>query len=215
MPESIEGLVTESHSTDEGHPESPAPEWERFLKGLRRFVARRVSADDAPDVVQNVLLRLHQGAAGLRDGSRAEAWLYAIARRTIADHYRSRGATLPATTGADLDELPGVGPLPSLARWRGQDSHSAHEEVLSWLRPIAEGLPDKYRRAILMADFEGRPQQEVADALGLSLSGAKSRVQRARAKLGEALERCCAVELGPDGRVVDFARRGGGCAPNC
>jgi len=207
--------VTESHSPDETRLESPAPDWERFLAGLRKFVARRVPADDAPDVVQNVLLRLHQGAAGLRDGSRAEAWLYAIARRTIADHYRSRGAATPAAADADLDELPGVGPEPSLARWRGQGGHSAHEEVLSWLRPIAEGLPDGYRQAILMADFEGRPQQEVADALGLSLSGAKSRIQRARARLREGLERCCTIELGPDGKVVDFARRGGGCAPTC
>jgi RNA polymerase sigma-70 factor (ECF subfamily) len=207
--------VTESHPADETRVESSAPDWEPFLEGLRRFVARRVPADDAPDVVQNVLLRLHRSAGRLRDGSRAEAWLYAIARRTIADHYRSRGTAPPAAPDAELDELPGAEPEPSLARWRGKGSHDAHEEVLSWLRPIAETLPEGYRRAILMADFEGRPQQEVAEALGLSLSGAKSRIQRARVRLREALERCCAIELGPDGKVVDFARRGKACSSAC
>jgi RNA polymerase sigma-70 factor (ECF subfamily) len=187
------------------------------VDGLRRFVARRVPADDVPDVVQEVLLRLHQGAGGLRDHARAEAWLYAIARRTVADHYRSRGSQPPALAGADLDALPGPGGTPgSLARCRSESDHSAHEEVLSWLRPLAEGLPDSYRKAIVLADFEGRSQREVAEALGLGLSGAKSRVQRARRMLGEALRRCCAVELGPDGRVVDFARRrAGSCDPTC
>jgi RNA polymerase sigma-70 factor (ECF subfamily) len=54
--------------------------------------------------------------------------------------------------------------------------HSVHEEVLSWLRPMAEELPEKYRQALVLADFEGLTQRQVAESLDLSLSGAKSRV---------------------------------------
>jgi RNA polymerase sigma-70 factor (ECF subfamily) len=65
-----------------------------------------------------------------------------------------------------------------------------------------------YRRPLIMADFEGHTQQEVADELELSLSGAKSRVQRARAQLGDLLKQCCEVEFGPEGRAQAFRRRG-------
>jgi RNA polymerase sigma-70 factor (ECF subfamily) len=72
---------------------------------------------------------------------------------------------------------------------------------------MAEELPEIYREPLLMADFEGLPQREVAQRLGLTLSGAKSRVQRGRALLGEHLARCCEVELDAEGRVADFRRR--------
>ena len=90
------------------------------------------------------------------------------------------------------------------------DPKDVHEEVLSWLEPMIEELPPKYRQALRLADVEGVPQRVVADRLGLSLSGAKSRVQRARVQLGELLDECCQVELGADGRVVESRRRAEG-----
>jgi RNA polymerase sigma-70 factor, ECF subfamily len=57
-----------------------------------------------------------------------------------------------------------------------------------------------------MAEIEGRSQQDVADRLGLSLSGAKSRIQRGRAMLKDVLQRSCSFELDVRGRVM-------GCEP--
>lgn len=177
---------------------------EQFVGGLSRFVAGRVPHADADDVTQEVLLRLHQHASELRDGERAEAWVFGIARRVIADYYRAKGRA------PSLDEADGELPDPTAEQRRGlarfEGDHSTHEEVLSWLRPLAEGLPDKYREALILAEFERLPQKEIAERLGLSLSGAKSRVQRARTMLGELLSLCCEVELGPDGKAVDFKR---------
>lgn len=48
------------------------------------------------------------------------------------------------------------------------------------------------------------PQAEIAARAGLSLSGAKSRVQRARTMLREVLLQCCRVEVGKRGGVVDY-----------
>ncbi|HUO85810.1 MAG TPA: sigma-70 family RNA polymerase sigma factor [Thermoanaerobaculia bacterium] len=192
-------------------PSTTAPDptlhWRPFVEGLRRFVARRVPAQDADDVAQEVMVRLHQGAASLRDAERAESWVFAVARRTIADYYRSRGANPTAAGGEPADELADPGALPAKGFGRFAGGHSAHEEVLSWLRPMAEELPETYREPLLLADFEGVPQAEIARRLGLSLSGAKSRVQRARTLLGEHLARCCEVELDSEGRVADFRRR--------
>lgn len=182
---------------------SSVPEvWEPFLRALRAFVARRVAAAEVDDVLQDVLLRLHQSGPTLRDSTRVEAWAYSITRRAIADHYRHRS---PSHAPDDLHDLADPAAMSeNLSGFSGE--HDVHEEVLSWLRPCAEGLPEPDRQAVLMADFEGRTQQEVADALGLSLSGAKSRIQRARVRLGEALLACCEVEFGPDARATAFRR---------
>ena len=54
-----------------------------------------------------------------------------------------------------------------------------------------------------MAEIEGLSQQEVADRLGLSLSGAKSRIQRGRAMLKGVLEQCCRFEFDTRGNLMD------------
>jgi len=55
---------------------------------------------------------------------------------------------------------------------------------------MIEQLPEKYRVAIRLSEVEGA-QQDVADRLGLSLSGAKSRIQRGRLLLKGVLVQCC------------------------
>lgn len=181
--------------------------WRPFVRGLRAFVARRVPSDRAEDVLQNTLLRLHDATDSLRDADRAEAWVFSIARRTIADFYRARERG-PEETPVGRAPAEATDEPPATDNLSGYDGpHDVHEEVLSWLRPMAEELPQKYRRPLVMADFEGRTHQEVADELGLTRSGATSRVRRARAKLRERLRHCCEVEFGPEGRAVAFHRR--------
>ena len=183
--------------------------WLHFKDGLRRFLARRLPTEaDAEDVLQEIFLRIHEGADRLDQVAHVEGWLYSIARRAVADFYRARGRQI-TVEAAPLEQTgePAAltsAPTENVSRYHG--SHDVHEEVLSWLRPLIGELPEKYRVPLYMADVERRTQQEVADALGLSLSGAKSRVQRARVLLRELLQRCCAVEFGEEGRAVAFQR---------
>ena len=58
-----------------------------------------------------------------------------------------------------------------------------------------------------LSEIEGLQQQEVADRLGLSLSGAKSRIQRGRALLKGVLERCCHFEFDRRGNVMGYEPR--------
>ena len=60
----------------------------------------------------------------------------------------------------------------------------------------------------MLTDIEGLTRAEAADRLGLSVSGMKSRVQRGRAKLKQALLRCCAVETDRWGTVLDYREHG-------
>ncbi|MEM8961856.1 MAG: sigma-70 family RNA polymerase sigma factor [Acidobacteriota bacterium] len=189
-------------------PGREALPWRQLRDQVKRFVARRLPAADAEDVAQDVLVRLLQNADKLVAARQSSAWVYGVARNAVADYFRARrpdqaGETAEADRLGDEDEHRGF------AEFGG--SHSVHEEVVSWLRPMVDDLPEKYREPLLLADFEGRKQREVATELGLSVAATKSRIQRARVMLGEQLRACCEIALDPDGRAVDFERKHCGC----
>ena len=77
------------------------------------------------------------------------------------------------------------------------------------IAPMVRQLPADYREAIELTELEGLTQVAVAERLGLSVSGMKSRVQRGRARLRAMLLRCCEIELDRRGRLVAFEPRDG------
>ena len=89
----------------------------------------------------------------------------------------------------------------------------ARAEMAHCIAPMVRGLPDTYRRAVELTELEGMSQPAAAERLGLSVPGAKSRVQRGRARLRAMLLRCCQIETDRRGRVVAFETGDGqGCA---
>jgi RNA polymerase sigma-70 factor (ECF subfamily) len=182
--------------------------WKEFSEHVRAYIRSKVSSDEvAEDIVQDIFVRIHQGLGGLKHEDRLQSWVFGIARRSLADYYRkkSRKRSQPTETIANDTDPEEEKEIDNLTAFEGE--HSVHEEVLSWLIPMIDELPDKYRLPLKMADVEGKTQQEVADELGLSLSGAKSRVQRGREKLGEVLSACCEVQFGTEGRAVAYRKR--------
>jgi RNA polymerase sigma-70 factor (ECF subfamily) len=175
--------------------------WQAYRDALYRFVLKRVGdADAAEDIVQDVLVKACAQQETLREPAKLRSWLYTITRNAVIDFYRLR-KPLAAIPDELIQENPtGVEEL-------------AMQELAPCLLPLLATLPRPYREALRLADFEGVKQREIASALGLSWSGAKSRVQRARKMLRDALLDCCRVELDRQGRVVDYDV-GTGCE-NC
>lgn len=68
-------------------------------------------------------------------------------------------------------------------------------------------LPDEYRDAVERVDVEGMTQREYAERAGLSVSGAKSRVQRGRRMLDEVVRACCDLEVDARGNVISYELR--------
>jgi RNA polymerase sigma-70 factor (ECF subfamily) len=149
---------------------------------------RRAPPDDIDDLVQETFLRVHRGLGDLRAAERVAPWVSRLARSVLVDHYRRHRPT----EALDVDVAAPEGP-PAL---------DATPMVASWLPGFVAGLPETYREAVRLSELEGLSQREVARRLGLSPSGARTRVQRGRAKLREALLACCAVRL-EGGEVVD------------
>ncbi len=182
--------------------------WRELRGRLYAFVGRRVrSPEDAEDVVQDVFVRMQRNIDALSSADRLDAWAFRIARNVIVDHYRSsnrRGVTEEAAAKV-ADEL-ATDPVAD------EPSNDARAEMARCIAPMVRGLPDDYRRAIELTELEGMTQAAAAERLGLSVPGAKSRVQRGRARLQAMLLHCCEIETDRRDRVISFETRDGeGC----
>lgn len=168
-----------------------------FHAKLKSFTMRHVrDADAADDILQDVYLRIHAHIGELRDTDRLESWIYQITRNAIADYHRGQKpeVELPESLRAVTDEEP-----------------DTIGELAGSIGEMLRCLPPKYRQALELSELQGLSQTEVARRLKISLSGAKSRVQRAREKMKEAFLECCHFEINRYGRIIAFAANCTGC----
>jgi RNA polymerase sigma-70 factor (ECF subfamily) len=166
-----------------------APEvWKAFGDRLRRYIATRVRHEhDTDDLLQDVFTKIQAGLDRLESEENLEPWLFQVTRRVIADHFRRRRG--PGLISDPALEIP---------------ESNVTSEVASWLSPMMESLDEADREALRLTDLEGLSQKELAARLGLSLTGAKSRVQRARKRLKEILLDCCQIETDRRGNALSY-----------
>ena len=174
--------------------------WEAFHVPLYRFIRKRVNDDDvAEDLLQDVFLKVHQRIGALKEVKKLESWIYQITRNIIIDYYRGKRptATLEESEALQLSEV-----LPD---------DDIVTELLPSVRAMVRSLPEQDRQALILTEYQGLTQKELGERLGLSFSGAKSRVQRAREKLKQQLLECCHFELDRRGHVIDYQPRCHNC----
>lgn len=169
--------------------------WETLHTRLTRFVRKRVPDEQtADDVLQDVYLKIHTQIHQLRSADRLQAWVYQITRNAIHDYYRSQKPT------DELDELTLLSDAPDAA-------DNLEQRLGESIRCMIESLPHDYREAVLLTEYEGLTQQALAERLSLSLSGAKSRVQRGRKLLRALMLECCHFQFDRLGAVIDYHPR--------
>jgi RNA polymerase sigma-70 factor (ECF subfamily) len=184
-----------------GKPLAPETEevWKKFNNLLKQFILKRVRNEhDAEDILQDVFCKIHNSIHKLKDKDKLQAWVYQITRHTIIDYYRSRKVMAEPT---EIPEDLVNEPIPS----------TLNEDIAACLKPMMDDLPEKYRESIILTEVAGLTQKEMAEKLGLSLSGAKSRVQRGREKLKEVLLACCHFELDRLGNILDYQLKEQSC----
>ncbi len=172
--------------------------WNKYHSNLRAFIRKRVNNNNAAeDILQDIFVRVHSRIGTLKSRKKLESWLYQITRNSLIDYYRSHKV---------LEELP---------EWLGQQQASREEinrrELSSCLALMIQQLPEKYRHAIQLSEIEGNTQSEIAEKENISLSGAKSRVQRGRALLKTMLHDCCKIEINAMNQIVEYDKRDDDC----
>ncbi len=185
--------------------------WRELHDRLLGFISRRVRRpEDAEDILQEVMLRIHRHGEDLEHVDRVASWVYRVATNGIADHYRKPARReLPSGGSTDVPEPAGAPPQTMRTE---PDSAELRSELAGCLRPLTARLPASYREAIELTEFQGVSQVDAAGRMGLSVSGMKTRVQRGRGQLKDLLLDCCHVELDSRGGVADYRSKRGSCA---
>lgn len=172
--------------------------WRRFGAEIRTFVRRRVADPHrADDLVADILLRVHRNLSALDDHDRLAAWLFRIARNVIIDEYRRAGDNREV-----LEAAPGERLVKDIAD--PTDTEDVRRELANCLRPLLDDMSPAYRRALELTDLDGVTQAVAAEQEGITVSGMKSRVQRARKQLADLLTRCCSLTLDARGMPLDY-----------
>jgi RNA polymerase sigma-70 factor (ECF subfamily) len=166
--------------------------WKQFSSALRTFIMSKVKSEaEADDILQNVYLKIHDNIQSLKDESKIQSWIYQITRNLITDYYRSE------------KRMPKPEELKTEALISSSDTKFMDKAVRDMLEMMEE-MPPEYCEALRMTELEGISQKEYAERKGLSYSGAKSRVQRARILLKDMLLNCCHYQFDKYGTVFDI-----------
>jgi len=159
--------------------------FEQYYAGIYRYLCRLVSdADLAEDLAQQTFLKAYRALSAGPQPDNLHAWLYAIATHTAFSALRRRRliAWLPLA-GESVRHASGPGP----------EARLGERELVA--QALAQ-LPRRDAACLLLHFHEGLSCAEVAQALGLSISAAKSRLYRAREAFCEAYLRL-SEEVGP------------------
>jgi RNA polymerase sigma-70 factor, ECF subfamily len=159
------------------------------------------SVHDADDALQETLIRAWRGAAGLREGSSARSWLYAIATNVCLTEIERRtrrmlphdfspsvdGSTPPGrplTENAWLEPYPD-GPLTGAGGGSPEARYEQAESVELAFIAAVQHLAGNQRAVLMLCDVLGFSAREAADMLSTTVASVNSALQRARSAVSQ------------------------------
>jgi RNA polymerase sigma-70 factor, ECF subfamily len=184
----------------------------RFEQPVFGVVSRLLEdAADAPDVVQDVFLKVFRNIASFRGDSSLKTWIYRIAVNEARNQQRWFGRHRGKEVGFDpaISESLGVGdwmPDPAPGPYEEALDHEVHALVEEGLKRIST----TYRTALVLREVEELSYDEIADILEISLGTVKSRILRGREALRKELTALSTpVESKSTGMLPRFAAHKG------
>lgn len=168
-----------------------------FDKELADMICRKVKYQDyCHDIQQEVYLKILFNLPKIEQAKNMTAYLVRLTNNTIVDYYR-RQQKLPVQQ--EISEQIAVEP--------NEPVDSSLKLADCCLRPLIESLPVIYRDALVMVELEGLSHRQFAEKAGITLTNAKSRVQRAREKLKSVIMQCCNYEFDKYGNIVSCCEK--------
>jgi RNA polymerase sigma-70 factor (ECF subfamily) len=156
-------------------------EYFAFVWGCARRLG--VSEEAIDDVVQDIFIVVHDRLPTLERAASLRSWIYSVIRRTVSTHHRNRRTRMArVSTRASLeDNAEAMHPSPL-------DVAVLSEELQALWRILGE-LDAPKREVLMLAELEEMSVPEIAEAVGVPLNTAYSRVRAARKQFDEAFAR--------------------------
>lgn len=166
--------------------------WQQHVAELRAWLRGQLaSQDDVDDLLQDLYLKALRQGQDFCAVENPRAWLFQVARHALID--RLRGARVLLELPEDMVAA--------------EDDVETVDRLCACLPRVLSELSAPDREAIVCCDLQGMAQAAYAAQVGLTLSAAKSRLQRARQRLRQRMATACQVRFDAGGKVSDFVPR--------
>lgn len=152
--------------------------FERYHQRLYAFFVRLTNQPTtSEDLVQLVFYRILKYRHTYRDEGKFTAWIYHLARKVAADHWRKQSSTPVATDPTELPEIADSAP--------DSAEQTAGREDLALLRAALAQLPVEQREVLVLSRLQQVEHREIATLLETTPGAVKVRVHRALKELRE------------------------------
>jgi len=177
-PEQEKSLIFKAQA---GNREAFGRLYDALLPGLYGYVRARMSSTaEAEDVVSEVVLTAVQKLQGFRwrHPGAFRAWVFQIARRKLADHYRRNPGFNRETE--ENETLPDASPTPEMQAIQ----HETRADLLERIRRLSS----RKQEVVLLRYFGGLRNKEIAGVLGLNERTVSAHLSRALEELQKSLQ---------------------------
>jgi RNA polymerase sigma-70 factor (ECF subfamily) len=168
---------------------------ERYGPRIQQLAMRHMkNREDAEEVTQDVLLKVHRKIAAFRGDAALSSWIYRITFNTAMSRLRQNRAGRMAANErdralamSDANEQPRIPKEP--ADWsRMPDERVMRAQLRVALAAAVRELPEIYRAPVVLRDIEGLTTEEASSRLKVKDQTLKSRLHRGRLMLRERLQ---------------------------
>jgi RNA polymerase sigma-70 factor (ECF subfamily) len=166
--------------------------YETFQPRILRYLTRLIGETDAEDLTQEVLVKVSEALPNFRGESQLSTWIYRIATNAALDRLRSPSyrqvvQTCSAGASAEVEDIDAT--TGEKTPW--MEPQIFRKEMNECVQGYIQKLPENYRVVLVLSEFEGLKNSEIAETLGTSLSTTKIRLHRAKEKLKDELRANC------------------------
>jgi RNA polymerase sigma-70 factor (ECF subfamily) len=166
--------------------------YEAFQPKILRYLTRLVGDADAEDLAQEVLIKVNEALPDFQGKSQLSTWIYRIATNAALDRLRSPSykralQNCSASTEAELQDQDALtGEKTPLV-----EPQIFRKEMSECVQGFIQKLPENYRVVLVLSEFEGLKDNEIAETLGITPGAVKIRLHRAKEKLRKELIAHC------------------------
>jgi len=171
--------------------------YDEFHSKILRYLSHMTGETEAEDLVQEVFIKVHQALNNFRGDSKLSTWIYRIATNIAIDRLRNPSFKIIIETNS-INETGEIFESETDEKVEGiEDKKPMLErqviikQMNECIRGYVEKLPESYRTVLVLSEWEGLRDNEIAEILNTPISTVKIRLHRAKVKLKEALIAHC------------------------
>lgn len=158
--------------------------------------------EDSRDLAQDAFIKVNANLSKFKGQSSISTWIYKIATNVAYDRFRSASfqKIKKGNIEKELDEKQKV--IKNV--WETNEDLSledqiARKEMNECINRFIYDLNENYRTILILSEYEGLKNREIADILGITIDTVKIRIHRGRTQLRKKMEKGCIITPDPQG----------------